>query len=75
MHPRTPRAADGASVAVEPAQAYVEEPGPRRGDGSGAAPGWSQAGRTFIAPPPAAFFLAARSSSQMVKGLAMYTLE
>ncbi len=34
----------------------------------------AQAGRTFIALPWA-FFRAARSSSQMVRGLAMYTLE
>jgi hypothetical protein len=45
---------------------------PRHADRRGSAR--AQAGRTFMAPPEA-FFRAARSSSQMVSGLAMYTLE
>jgi len=49
-------------------------PGTEGGAAGGELPPGAYAGRIVIAPP-AAFFRAARSSSQMVSGLAMYTLE
>ena len=70
----------GELRAVEPARhPDLERRGEQSGDDQGVAVarhgrGGSYAARTFI-DPCAAFRFAARSSSQKVSGLAMYTLE